>query len=70
MNDVGACNYPEGFLKPHKQAHTIDAWQVFRIMSEFVDGFESMHSLAHLLPFSAPQIKIQKTPNTRNSQKE
>ena len=37
--------YPEGFLKPHKQADTIDAWRVFRIMSEFVDGFETMTSL-------------------------
>lgn len=35
-------NFPSGFLKPHKQAHTIDAWRVFRIMSEFVDGFETM----------------------------
>lgn len=34
--------FPGGFLKPHKQAHTIDAWRVFRIMAEFVDGFETM----------------------------
>ncbi len=42
MKDVGEDTYPEGFLKPHKQAHTIDAWRVFRIMAEFVDGFEAM----------------------------
>lgn len=34
--------FPGEYLKPHKQAHTIDAWRVFRIMSEFVDGFETM----------------------------
>lgn len=37
--------YPDGFMKPHKQAHTIDAWRVFRIMAEFVDGFETMTTL-------------------------
>lgn len=42
MKDAGEDTYPEGFLKPHKQAHTIDAWRVFRIMAEFVDGFETM----------------------------
>ncbi len=42
MNDWGESTYPEGFLKPHKQAHSIDAWRVFRIMAEFVDGFETM----------------------------
>lgn len=42
MKDMGESTYPEGFLKPHKQAHTIDAWRVFRIMAEFVDGFETM----------------------------
>jgi hypothetical protein len=31
-------------MKP-KHAHTIDAWRVFRIMAEFVDGFETMTSL-------------------------
>ncbi len=40
--DIEESAYPEGFLKPHKQAHTIDAWRVFRIMAEFVDGFETM----------------------------
>ncbi len=42
MKDMGEGTYHEGFLKPHKHAHTIDAWRVFRIMSEFVDGFETM----------------------------
>ncbi|MGB7979078.1 MAG: TIGR00730 family Rossman fold protein [Chlamydiales bacterium] len=37
--------YPEGYLKPHKQIHSVDAWRVFRIMAEFVDGFETMTSL-------------------------
>lgn len=34
--------YPEGCLEPHKQAHTVDAWRVFRIIAEFVSGFETM----------------------------
>jgi uncharacterized protein (TIGR00730 family) len=36
---------PEGFMHPHKHSHTVDAWRVFRIMAEFVDGFEAMTSL-------------------------
>ncbi len=32
-------------LKPNKIAHTFDAWRIFRIMAEFVDGFETMTSL-------------------------
>jgi uncharacterized protein (TIGR00730 family) len=28
--------------KPHKQAHSLDSWRLFRIISEFVDGFETM----------------------------
>lgn len=39
---MGETAYPDGFLKPHKQAHTVDAWRVFRIIAEFVDGFETM----------------------------
>ncbi|MBX7067686.1 MAG: TIGR00730 family Rossman fold protein [Parachlamydiales bacterium] len=39
---MGESTYPDGFLTPHKQAHTVDAWRVFRIMAEFVDGFETM----------------------------
>lgn len=45
MKDMGEDAFPEGFLTPYKQAHTIDAWRVFRIMAEFVDGFETMTSL-------------------------
>lgn len=43
MNEEEA--YPEGCMKSSKQPHTIDAWRVFRIMAEFVDGFETMTSL-------------------------
>ena len=32
-------------LTPSQQAHTVDAWRIFRIMAEFVDGFEAMTSL-------------------------
>lgn len=45
MKDPDESIYPEEFMKPHKHAHTIDAWRVFRIMAEFVDGFETMTSL-------------------------
>lgn len=29
-------------LPPHKKAHSLDSWRLFRIMAEFVDGFETM----------------------------
>lgn len=29
-------------MKPHKRVHTLDSWRIFRIMAEFVDGFETM----------------------------
>jgi hypothetical protein len=45
MNESEESSYPKEFMKPHKHAHTIDAWRVFRIMAEFVDGFEAMTSL-------------------------
>ncbi len=45
MKDVSEGVYSEEFMKPHKHAHTVDAWRVFRIMAEFVDGFETMTSL-------------------------
>ncbi|NGX31779.1 MAG: LOG family protein YvdD [Chlamydiae bacterium] len=32
-------------LPPHKHTHTLDSWRVFRILSELVDGFETMVSL-------------------------
>ncbi len=45
MKDFDEGHYSDGMLKPHKQIHTVDAWRVFRIMAEFVDGFETMTSL-------------------------
>lgn len=32
-------------MKPHKRIHTFDSWRIFRIMAEFVDGFEVMPRL-------------------------
>ncbi len=29
----------------HKKIHTLDSWRVFRIISEIVEGFETMTSL-------------------------
>lgn len=37
--------YPQEEMTPHKKIHTLDAWRIFRIMAEFVDGFETMTSL-------------------------
>src|SRR5271157_4168798 len=34
--------YAEEHMKPHKRIHTLDSWRIFRIMAEFVDGFETM----------------------------
>lgn len=34
--------YAGKHLEPHHQAHSLDSWRIFRIMSEFVDGFEAM----------------------------
>ena len=34
--------FNEELMKPHKQAHSLDSWRLFRIISEFVDGFETM----------------------------
>lgn len=34
--------YAEEYMKPHKRMHTLDSWRIFRIMAEFVDGFETM----------------------------
>lgn len=34
--------YADEQMKPHKKAHTLDSWRIFRIMSELVDGFETM----------------------------
>lgn len=38
-------------LKPHKVAHSLDSWRLFRIISEFVDGFET-------LTFLGPSVAI------------
>lgn len=38
-------------LKEHKIAHSLDSWRVFRIISEFVDGFETMTSLGPSVAF-------------------
>lgn len=34
--------YAEEHMKPHKRVHTLDSWRIFRILAEFVDGFETM----------------------------
>jgi uncharacterized protein (TIGR00730 family) len=36
---------PEKPTESHKQVHTMDSWRIFRIMAEFVDGFETMTTL-------------------------
>lgn len=38
-------DYAQEHMKPHKRIHTLDSWRIFRIMAEFVDGFETMTSL-------------------------
>jgi len=39
-NEFG--EYGQEHMKPHKQAHSLDSWRLFRILAEFVDGFEAM----------------------------
>lgn len=34
--------YAEEHMKPHKKMRSYDSWRIFRIMAEFVDGFETM----------------------------
>ncbi|MEN9654050.1 MAG: hypothetical protein RL235_162 [Chlamydiota bacterium] len=34
--------FAQTHMKPHKIAHQLDSWRMFRIMAEFVDGFETM----------------------------
>lgn len=41
----------ENKLPPCKESHSIDSWRVFRIVSEFVDGFEAMTSLGPSVAF-------------------
>ena len=38
-------DHEDPHMKPHKRAHTLDSWRIFRIMSELVDGFETMTTL-------------------------
>lgn len=47
-------------LPPHKQSHSIDSWRVFRILSELVDGFETMTSLG-------PAVAIFGSARTKNN---
>lgn len=42
MRDEYNAEYADQNRIPHKQAHSLDAWRIFRIMAEFVDGFETM----------------------------
>jgi hypothetical protein len=35
-------DYAEEHMQPHKRTHSLDSWRIFRIMAEFVDGFETM----------------------------
>jgi len=37
--------YAPGHMKPHKFMHSMDSWRLFRILAEFVDGFETMTHL-------------------------
>lgn len=38
-------DYALEHLKPQNISRTLDSWRIFRIMAEFVDGFETMTSL-------------------------
>ena len=40
MHEFG--EYGQDYMPPHKVGHSLDSWRIFRIMAEFVDGFESM----------------------------
>lgn len=35
-------DFYDDISKPHSQSHSFDSWRIFRIISEFVDGFETM----------------------------
>lgn len=50
--------YADEQLKPHKIAHTFDSWRIFRIMAEFVDGFETM-------TFLGPSVAIFGSTNSK-----
>jgi len=34
--------YTQDQLTSHKKTHSLDSWRIFRIMAEFVEGFETM----------------------------
>ena len=42
MRDDNSIESPGEHTQPHKQIQTPDSWRIFRIMAEFVDGFETM----------------------------
>ena len=43
--------YADEHMKPHKKAHSLDSWRMFRIMAEFVEGFE-------IMTFLGPSVAI------------
>ena len=45
MNSHSEGHYLEEESQSQRRALTLDSWRIFRIMSEFVDGFETMTSL-------------------------
>lgn len=49
-------------LTPHKKIHSLDAWRVFRIVSEFVSGFETMTFLGPSVAIFGSAKKIPKNP--------
>ena len=63
---MGEGIYHDESMKPHKIAHTIDAWRVFRIMAEFVDGFETMTSLGPSVAFFGSSNSSPKDPHYYN----
>jgi uncharacterized protein (TIGR00730 family) len=68
--------YAQEHLAPHKQTHTLDSWRIFRIMAEFVDGFEAMTFLGPSVaifgstnPSPAPELSHYYDLTTRLAQK-
>ena len=51
MKEIGEGAYPDSCLKPHKSTHSVDAWRVFRILSEFVEGFETLQQIGPSVVF-------------------
>ncbi len=58
MKNMDEGLYADDNMKPHKMAHTFDSWRLFRIMAEFVDGFETM-------TFLGPSVAIFGSTNSR-----